>query len=208
MIIPAILENNRESLLKRIDQVKDFSRKVHIDIMDQTLTGQRTLSISDIPKDLPVQIELHLMVNSPSIYLESIKKLDPYKVIIHSESDIFEKEVNLMRNYFNIYAGIDINSSIDKVLSIKERISGVLLMSVNMGASGEAFNMKVVDKIKDISQYFSKIQLDGGINESNISECKSLGVKDFAIHTTLYSSLDISSEYDKLKYILLNSTRE
>ena len=198
MIIPAILENNRESLLKRIDQVKGFSRKVHIDIMDQTLTEQRTLSISDIPKDLPVQIELHLMVNSPSIYLESINDLNPYKVIIHSESDIFEKEVNLMRNYFNIYAGININSSIDKVLSIKERISGVLLMSVNMGASGEAFNVKVIDKIKDISQYFSKIQLDGGINESNISECKSLGVKDFAVHTTLYSSLDIESEFFKL----------
>ena len=198
MIIPAILENNRESLLKRIDQVKGFSRKVHIDIMDQTLTEQRTLSISDIPKDLPVQIELHLMVNSPSIYLESINDLNPYKVIIHSESDIFEKEVNLMRNYFNIYAGININSSIDKVLSIKERISGVLLMSVNMGASGEAFNVRVIDKIKDISQYFSKIQLDGGINESNISECKSLGVKDFAVHTTLYSSLDIESEFFKL----------
>ena len=75
MIIPAILENNKESLIKRVNQVKSFSRKVHIDIMDQTLTDQRTLSISDIPLDLPVQIELHLMVTTPSLYLESIKNL-------------------------------------------------------------------------------------------------------------------------------------
>ena len=94
MIIPAILENNRESLLKRVNQVKDFSHKVHIDIMDKTLTEKQTLMLSDIPNDLSVQIELHLMVNNPSIYLENIKNLNPYKVIIHSESNIFEKEIN------------------------------------------------------------------------------------------------------------------
>lgn len=198
MIIPAILENNKESLIKRVNQVKNFSRKVHIDIMDQTLTEQRTLSISDIPLNMPIQIELHLMVNSPSLYLENIKNLNPYKVIIHSESNIFEKEVNLMRNFFNIYAGIDINTTVDKVISIKDKISGVLLMSVNMGASGEKFNMKAIDKVQEISRYFSKIQLDGGINEENIGICKSVGVKDFAVHTTLYSSLNIEEEFLKL----------
>jgi pentose-5-phosphate-3-epimerase len=199
MIIPAILENNKESLIKRVNQVKSFSRKVHIDIMDQTLTDQRTLSISDIPLDLPVQIELHLMVTTPSLYLESIKNLNPYKLIIHSESDIFEKEVNLMRNFFNIYAGVNINTPVDEVISIKEKLAGVLLMSVNMGASGKNFNIKVLDKVKEVSQYFSNIQLDGGINEENLSICKSLGVKDFAIHTTLFSSPNIEDEFLKLK---------
>ncbi len=202
MIIPAILEKNKESLLKRINEVKDFSPVVHIDIMDKTLTKDNTLSISDIPLGLPVLIELHLMINTPSIYLNYMRKLSPYKIIVHSESDIFEKEVSILSNYFNVYGGVNIGSSLKDVISLKDVLSGILLMSVDMGASGESFNTKVFDKIKEAAVDFTNIELDGGISKDNISKCSILGVNDFAIHTALYSSQNIEKEYIELGDII------
>ena len=199
MIIPSILEDDLASFQKRIDQVRCFVKKVHIDVLNNTLSPFQTLSIKDIARlELGIDSELHLMVESPSSYIKDIKKINPSRVIIHKEIENFEEESDVFSD-FEIYIGVDLNSSLPK--SLISKFSGILLMSVEIGKSGQKFNPLVFEKIKKAKELSQNIEVDGGINENNIGMCKSFGARDFAIHTAIYDREDIGGAIKTLDQI-------
>jgi ribulose-phosphate 3-epimerase len=199
MIIPSILEDNLESFQKRIEQVKGFVKKVHIDVLDNTLSPFQTVLVKDIANlKIDIDSELHLMVQSPSGYIEDIKKINPSRVIIHKEIENFEEESELFSD-FEVYVGVDLHSSLPD--SLDNKFSGILLMSVEIGKSGQEFDPLVFGKIKKAVEFSPNIEVDGGINEHNIGVCKSFGANDFAIHTAIYGKENIGEAIKNLDQI-------
>ncbi len=199
MILPAILEQDRESFEISLNKVKDDFNYIHVDILDSSLVPEKSLPLKDIKIEEGIQYEFHLMVEKPSLYIQELEKLNPFRVIIHQESKEILNEYPLFIEKFNTFLGIDLDTNINKDLS--KYFEGCLLMSVKMGKSGRLFDERVLKKIKEASSYFDLIEVDGGINKNNVVLCKSFGASIFAIHSGIYEG-DLKKNIETLKTLV------
>lgn len=190
MIIPAIISTSQKNLLEKIELVKPYVKRVHIDIMDGSLTEYSTIHPKEI-KNIDIPSEVHFMCNNPSSYINDIKGSLAEKVIIHKEIDYFEKEVSLFKDSFIIYGAIDLNTQAQEIEEFMEILDGVMVMSVKIGKGGQSFNPSVLKKVRTLEKITNNIEIDGGITLGNINKCKIAGGKDFAIGSSIYKSENI-----------------
>ena len=170
LIIPAILETTLDEVKSKIDLLKNDSKKFHIDIMDSTITPERSIPIHEIPMIPEVKYELHLMVKKPSEYIVEVRKIKPYKIIIHSEIPSINSEIEKVRGLWDVYVAIDITTSAEQVIPMLKKVNGILVMSVPIGKTGQKFHKEALNKIKYLSKYTKNIEIDGGVSLRNISQ--------------------------------------
>ncbi len=202
LIIPAILETTPEEVKNKIDLLKKESQNFHIDIMDGTITPEKSITIQDIPMIQGVKYELHLMVKKPSEYIREVRKVKPYKIIVHSEIQNINSEIEKVKGEWKVYIAIDISTSAEQIIPILKKTNGVLVMSVPIGKTGQKFHKEALNKIKYLSKYTKNIEMDGGINSRNISQCLKLNVSEVAISSGIYKEHDPKINLKKLKKII------
>ena len=175
------------STIKPQDIVKELDKTnadyIHIDIMDGKFVDNKTWTISEITKitkNSTLPLDVHLMVNNPSKYIEDYAMLNTNDIIFHYEA---VKDVNSMideiKNY-GLKVGIAINpdTDVEKIFPYLDKIDLVLVMSVYPGKSGQSFIEKSLDKIRKLKQEIQEknlktlISVDGGINDETISLVK------------------------------------
>ena len=170
---------------------------IHLDVMDGKFVPPKTLSIEEIinlSKLSNNKMDIHLMVNNPIKYIESIKDLNNIEYItIHEELDRDIKEILTKIRSYGIKAGLSIkpNTSIDKLLPYLDYIDLILIMTVEPGYGGQSFIEESIDKVKKVKQLISdrniKIEVDGGINNNTI---KLVDSADIAVVGTYITNSD------------------
>lgn len=198
--------------LKPLDIVKGLDKTnadaIHIDIMDGKFVDNKTWTTSEIIKltkysNLP--LDVHLMVNNPSKYIEDYAMLNTNNITFHYEAvkDV-NKVINEIKDY-GLKVGIAVNPDTD-VKNIYDYLSDidiVLIMSVYPGKSGQVFINETLDKIKELKDYIvnnnlkTLISVDGGINDETGKLCKEAGA-DILVSAS-YIHNDIKNNIDKLK---------
>ena len=170
---------------------------IHLDVMDGKFVPPKTLSIEEIinlSKLSNNKMDIHLMVNNPIKYIESIKDLNNIEYItVHEELDRDIKEILTKIRSYGIKAGLSIkpNTSIDKLLPYLDYIDLILIMTVEPGYGGQSFIEESIDKVKKVKQLISdrniKIEVDGGINNNTI---KLVDSADIAVVGTYITNSD------------------
>lgn len=198
--------------LKPLDIVKELDKTnadaIHIDIMDGKFVDNKTWTTSEIIKltkysNLP--LDVHLMVNNPSKYIEDYAMLNTNNITFHYEAvkDV-NKVINEIKDY-GLKVGIAVNPDTD-VKNIYDYLSDidiVLIMSVYPGKSGQVFINETLDKIKELKDYIvnnnlkTLISVDGGINDETGKLCKEAGAD--VLVSASYIHNDIKNNIDKLK---------
>lgn len=160
---------------------------IHIDFIDGEFVIGKEVPfriIKKIPKVTSKRLDIHLMTNKLKKYIKKMAKLNCEYITFHIEvEDNIEKYINMIHKY-GIKCGIAINPStdIEKLKPYLDKVELVLVMSVEPGYGGQEFNTEVVDKIKNIKKYLvdnklkTLISVDGGINNINISELRTIPV--------------------------------
>ncbi len=197
-----------QDIVKKLDLAKpDY---IHIDIMDGKFVSNKTWTTSEVKKftsysTLP--LEVHLMVNNPSKYIEDYALMNTSIIIFHYEA---VKDINEMINKVKLYGlkvGIAINpeTNIDVLLPYLNKIDEVLIMSVHPGKSGQSFIENSLEKIRQLkniiieNNYKTIISVDGGINDETGLLCKEAGVDELA--SASYIHKDVINNVKKLKNI-------
>ena len=98
------------------------------------------------------------------------------------EEDLFDI-IDLIKKY-NIGVGMSIkpNTSIDKLDKYLDKINLVLVMSVEPGYGGQEFMLSSLDKVRKLKKRIKnrnldvKIEIDGGVKDTNINLIKESGV--------------------------------
>ena len=198
--------------LKPLDIVKELDKTnadaIHLDIMDGKFVDNKTWTTSEIIKltkysNLP--LDVHLMVNNPSKYIEDYAMLNTNNITFHYEAvkDV-NKVINEIKDY-GLKVGIAVNPDTD-VKNIYDYLSDidiVLIMSVYPGKSGQVFINETLDKIKELKDYIvnnnfkTLISVDGGINDETGKLCKEAGAD--VLVSASYIHNDIKNNIDKLK---------
>ncbi len=197
-----------QDIVKELDKTK--ADNIHIDIMDGKFVDNKTWTISEITKitkNSTLPLDVHLMVNNPSKYIEDYAMLNTNDIIFHYEA---VKDVNSMideiKNY-GLKVGIAINpdTDVEKIYQYLNKLDLVLVMSVYPGKSGQTFIEESLDKIKKLRQEIQErnlktlISVDGGINDETGKLCKEVGV-DILVSAS-YIHRDIKNNIDVLKNI-------
>lgn len=181
-IIPAILAQTKEEFVGKVTEIFSDVDMVQIDVMDGKFVSNSTWGTPDeiLELHLPVLFEAHLMVENPENVVDEWVRIGAHRVIFHIEATknpglVIEKIRGMGREI-----GIAINPE-TPIAALSEwlnLIDYVLVMGVTPGASGQKFQPKALQKIKELKKIRPglKVGVDGGVNFETAKDIAAAGV--------------------------------
>ncbi len=171
MITPIIMESEIEVVAKKLAILREKKvDKVHIDIGD----GLFSDLLSVAPADLQAvdirgfMVDLHLLVDDPTEYIEECVALSPKRLIAQVER--MGSQVRFLEsvNGYGVAGGLalKIETPIEEIEEqAMDMAQAIILLEIPPGTSGSQFDMRVLPKIRDLRKiYKGQIIVDGGIN--------------------------------------------
>ncbi|MFA5062423.1 MAG: hypothetical protein WC526_04730 [Patescibacteria group bacterium] len=188
MIAPAILVSNFNDFEDQVKQLEGIFEYAQIDVMDGIFVTNK--SFSEIEKinglGSALKFELHLMTEHP---LQEIKKWkgvkNVFRVIFHIEAkdDPTETIKTIQENGWQTGICLNPETPLTAIEPYYKLVDTILFMTVHPGKHGAPYLPEVSEKIKEYSGWPNrpKCAVDGGIDEKNMEELKSIGVEIFNI---------------------------
>ncbi len=185
---------------------------IHFDVMDQNFVPNLTLgpmvcqSLRDFGVTAP--IDVHLMVKPVDLMIERFAQAGATHITFHPEaSEDVDRSLDLIHQ-LNCTAGLALNPDVDltSVDPFWEKLELLLLMSVYPGFGGQVFMDSVIDKVvtarEKMDQLASAVtlQIDGGINQDNISQLACAGVDVFVMGSAIFSSENYQETLANLRH--------
>lgn len=200
--ILSIKDNLKENVLKLNNTDTTY---IHLDIMDGIFVPNKTWNykgLKDVLNGVNKPLDIHLMVNDVIKYVDDYSNLNPEYITIHLEAVNNVKEVIDYIHSKNIKAGLSIkpNTNTEELIPYLNDIEMVLLMSVEPGMGGQVFIDNTYKRLNELNklkkEYNFLIEIDGGINESNINNLD--GVDMAVVGSYITSSDNYQEQINKL----------
>lgn len=173
----------------------------HIDVMDGKFVSQLSFSLKEIQEISKISrkpLDIHLMVEDPSLIIKDLKELSNINnITIHLEID---KDINKMLSKIKDYGikrglAIKPNTDINLLKPYLDNIDIILIMTVEPGYGGQPFIESSVERIKKIKEliegYNILLEVDGGINDKTI---KKISLSDIAVVGSYITTSDNMEE--------------
>lgn len=205
-VIPGILEKQWPEIEKKINIVRTFSDRIHIDFVDGKLFPNLTfLDPAPFAKYAgELYLEAHLMVEEPINYLERFSIAGFKKFIGHIEKMSSQEEFVAKGELLGeVGLALDLPTPIESIKIPLDDLDFVLLMSIHAGFSGQEFVQSSLAKIKDLrSKTTIPIEVDGGINDQTLVWARGVGANIFVSTSYISGSENPSDQYRKLQKLL------
>ena len=171
-IVPAILSDNKQAYREQIEKINTFTRRVQIDVADETFATNETLDITNVWWPKSWEADLHLMTTKPSEYIDTILKLNPSLCILHAEAneDLLPTFEILKNAGIKVGVGLLQATYPGNVKQYIEAADHVLIFAGHLGAQGGQADMMQMEKISLVRNIKPEVEIgwDGGANISNV----------------------------------------
>lgn len=201
-VFPSILSTNFFNLREKLDAFEsnkiDF---IHLDVMDGHFVDNISFGPSaskSIKSNFNFKIDAHLMVSNPGKMIPKFIDAGSDWISFHIETreDIKENILRIKKGDRKPGLVLNPDTPVEQVFPYLDDIHYVLLMSVFPGYGGQSFIESTLDKVAQLKKEINRrktdclIQVDGGVNTSNIRALKEAGTDLFVIGTFLFNSDD------------------
>lgn len=210
-IAPSILSADFSRLGDHIVELDTYGADmIHIDVMDGMFVPNISFGIpiiKSIRKLTKLPFDVHLMIEEPSRFVEDFASAGADIITVHYEADRhIDRTINYIKS-FGIKAGVALNPAtpVDCIKHLISNLDMVLIMSVNPGFGGQKYIKYCSGKIKEVKALSDKynknlmIQVDGGIDESNIKEVVSSGANVIVAGSAVFKNNEIENNIKKLR---------
>jgi ribulose-phosphate 3-epimerase len=144
------------------------------------------------------------MVANPQDYLQAFVKAGADIVTVHAEAVPDVGPLLDRIHELGASTGLAINpdtpvSSIERYL---DRCDLALVMSVNAGFGGQAFNPVALEKLRQIRRLAGDricLEVDGGVNASTITECAEAGAELFVVGSAIFRQPEYGAAVARLR---------
>lgn len=198
-----LASNNRLESIKKLNNTNtDY---IHIDAMDGIFVPNTQLKIDEInnlEKISTKPLDVHLMTTNPETYIDNLKNKNIEYITIHIE---INKNINNLINKIKSYGykvGLSIkpNTNINTIIPYLNKIDLVLIMSVEPGFGGQKFIPSTLNKAKQLKELNKNIiiEMDGGINDTNISKIKEY-IDIAVVGSYITNNIDYNQAINNLK---------
>ena len=184
---PSILACDYNILGTQVKEAYEAGAKyMHLDVMDGLFVQIISLGmplIKSLRKATDVVFDTHLMINEPIRYIDDFVEAGSDIITFHLEAtDKVEETINKIKAA-KVKAGIVINpeTPVETIKPYLSMVDMVLIMSVHPGFGGQKYIPEATDKIRqarkliDEAGYNIDLEVDGGVNLSNVKEVLEAG---------------------------------
>lgn len=224
-IIPAINAEDWETVNSRIEAISSYADWVHLDVADGKFTKNVTWNNPDDLKTINVKyvrIEAHLMILEPEKHLEQWAKSGIRRAILHWETlkpkGIFggspRKKLEqisqiLKDNWVELGLSVLYKTNVREIEPYLDLVDLAQLLAVEPGLAGQEFRPEVVAKLRELRQMVNavnpqiKIEIDGGVNVSNVKELYIAGANVVAAASAIFGAAEPNLALETLKRAVL-----
>jgi ribulose-phosphate 3-epimerase len=186
-ISASIQAANQLNLLTDIKNNSDKFDQLHIDITDGHFTNNIGLSldiVSLLKNQTDYKLDVHLMLENNSKYVEKVIDYGADIVTVHCESTDIDEFKSITNNYDNIGIGILPSTNMEVLKSYADFTSIFLLLTVNPGFSNQHKAVNLVDRVNEFNKVITEksttLIIDGGVTAEDLQSLKDNGV-DIAV---------------------------
>lgn len=193
-ISPSILASDYANLQSELDRIST-SDLIHVDVMDGHFVPNISIGapvVASIKKVCNVPFDVHLMISNPLDYVEDFANAGADIICFHTECDSdVEKTVDKIISLGKKPAlAIKPATPVDDVVKYLDKLSMVLVMTVEPGFGGQSFMESTMPKIEAIRKINPDIdiEVDGGINPETIKIASRSGANVFVAGSAVFKS--------------------
>ena len=193
-ISPSILASDYANLQSELDRIST-SDLIHVDVMDGHFVPNISIGapvVASIKKVCNVPFDVHLMISNPLDYVEDFANAGADIICFHTECDSdVEKTVDKIISLGKKPAlAIKPATPVDDVVKYLDKLSMVLVMTVEPGFGGQSFMESTMPKIEAIRKINPDIdiEVDGGINPETIKIASRGGANVFVAGSAVFKS--------------------
>ncbi len=194
----SILSADFSNLADQIHQAEQAGIDwIHIDVMDGHFVPNITMGpfvVATCRRITNLPLDVHLMIEKPENHIEAFIQAGANTVSIHLEGNSsIHRTVQGIRD-MGAHPGIVINpgTAVSALDAICTSIDYVLVMSVNPGFSGQKFLPETVQRVASVRRLLDEknpqafIEVDGGVDHTNIGSLYQAGARCFVSATAIF----------------------
>jgi ribulose-phosphate 3-epimerase len=191
---------------------------IHFDVMDNHYVPNLTMGpmICSALRNFGIRapIDVHLMVKPVDSLIIDFAKAGATNITIHPEgTEHLDRSIQLISD-LGCQAGIALNPAtpLEYLEYILDKVSTVLVMTVNPGFGGQHFIPYTLRKIRQVHHIIQEcphpihLEVDGGIKVDNIAEAANEGADTFVLGTGIFHTEDYHTTIARLRAELNKAT--
>lgn len=183
---------------------------IHVDVMDNNFVPNLTFGLPMVQRMqqiTPKPLDVHLMISNVDKWAPGYAEAGTFSVTFHAEAS--ENPVALARKLRAIgaRAGVAIKpgTNVEAFLDDLAEFDQLLIMTVEPGFGGQSLIEDTLAKVSKARRRIDQdkldvwLQVDGGIDESNIERIAELGADTFVAGSAVFKSDDRSKQIQNLR---------
>ena len=204
-LAPSILSADFAKLGAETEKIeKAGAHIIHVDVMDghfvPNISYGATVMKSLLGKT-KLPFDVHLMIENADKYIPDFVTDNTEYITVHQEACThLDRTIEFIKS-FGVKAGVALNPATppQTLEYVADKLDMVLVMSVNPGFGGQSFIDNALTKIKKLDNFRKKnnldfeIEVDGGVNLSNVREICDAGTDIIVAGSSIFGAEDIGN---------------
>jgi len=210
-IAPSILAADFTQLGNDIKSV-GTADYLHFDVMDGVFVPNISFGIpvlESVRKITDMILDVHLMINKPSHYVEKFAEKGGDIITFHIEAEspeITKLSIDIIHKQGK-KAGLSLrpNTPVQSLMPFIDSLDMILLMTVDPGYGGQDFISSMLPKISKVRNIIDKhnlqceLEVDGGINPETAALCINAGASVLVAGNDVFNAVDRAAHIDILR---------
>jgi len=183
---------------------------IHIDVMDNHFVPNLTFGLPMVQRMqqiTPKPLDVHLMISEVEKWAPGYAEAGAFSVTFHLEAAADPIALARRLRSIGARAGVAVKPgpSVDSILDSLIEFDQLLVMTVEPGFGGQSLIESTLEKVSAARRKIDQekldvwLQVDGGIDESNIARVAELGADTFVAGSAVFKADDRAKQIDNLR---------
>lgn len=210
LISPSVLNSDLSRLTDEVSRIAIAADFVHLDVMDNHFVPNLTFGlpiIESLLRNCAVPADCHLMIADPDRWAPAYAEAGAASVTFHIEAARSPEGICRDIRSAGARAGVAVKpgTEVEELASLMPDLDMILIMTVEPGFGGQSFMADMLAKITRARQLAEStgtdvwVQVDGGIDASNIEQCASAGANVFVAGSAVFRAPDPAAMVTRLR---------